>query len=356
MRKVRVGIVGLGAIATIAHLKSYAKRDDVEIVAFVDTETDRVQEASVQFGRETGRPVPKVYGSFEDMVQSHTINAVSICTPNTAHAGYVLQALQYGVDVLVEKPLCTTLSEADEIYDMTAATDRVVMVGMSHRYRTDVQVMKRFIDNGDLGDVYYGKVRILRRRGVPKGWFTNEAVSGGGPLMDLGVHALDLAWWLTGMHKIQSVSGMMTKAIGADRVDYLHTWEALSKQNANNEIFTTEDFAAAFLRFDNGSVLQMEVAWAVNSPEDGGLKLELFGTRGGISTDPAQVVTVDQGALATTPINVGMGSLYDQEIDHFLTCVKTRCKPVSDVSQGREIVRMLNMIATSAKEWREVRV
>lgn len=354
MSHVRIGIVGVGTIAKQAHLPSYANREDVDVVAFADPEVERVQMEAEIFAIDSHRPVPNVYKDAIDMLNNENLDAVSICTPNTSHVSLAIEALEAGVHVLLEKPMGIQLSDADALVAKTQQSKKVLMVGMSHRYRQDVEFMKRYVDHGDLGDIYYVKTRILRRRGTPKGWFTDKNMSGGGPLMDIGVHALDLAWWMVGMPQAKSVNGYLTKGVDNVPIDFHQTWTASSSGNQNNEIYDTEDFASSFIRFENGLVLQMEVAWSLHGSEDDALKLDIFGSKGGLSLSPLRFYSTEHNGLSTHAVSVDMGSFYQREIDHFLHCVQNGATPISDVHQGRNIVAMLEGIATSSERGSEV--
>lgn len=354
MKTIRIAVIGVGTIAKMAHIANYAVHPEVEIVGFVDTELERVQKVAQEFALAHDCPMPLVCKTLTELLAQTAVDAVSICTPNGAHAALALEALAAGQHVLLEKPMCVTVDEAKAIERAAADAGTVVMVGMSHRYRDDVEVLRRVIASGELGEMYYVKTRILRRRGTPGGWFTDLAQSGGGPLMDIGVHALDLAWWLVGQPRVKSVSGFMRKAIGRDALDFVSRWTSSSPYNAENEIYTTEDFASAFVRFENGLVMQLEVSWALNGPEDDALKLEVFGSQGGVSLDPLKFYHTAHGVLAEQSHSVRMGDLYGNEIAHFIDCIQTGKRPVSDVSQGADVVRMLALIARSAETGCEV--
>lgn len=356
MGKVRVGIVGVGAIAQMAHLPNYAKDADVEIVALADPETGRAGEYARNFTAKFDRPEPRVFASLADMARTFgsQVDAVSICTPNLTHVELAREALASGWHVLLEKPMGTVVTDVEDLVSIAESSDRVLMIGQSHRYREDVEAIKRFIDAGDLGDIYYAKTRILRRRGTPSGWFTDLSRSGGGPLMDIGVHALDLTWWLTGARKPLTVSGFLHRGIGQDHPSFVRRWTAQMAGNANNETYTTEDFAAGFIRLEGGLVLEMEVSWALNGPEDDALKVEIFGSKGGVSLDPLRFFGVSHGILTTTTPAVGMGPLYEREINHFLTCVRTDQRPFSPPEEGLQVVRMLAALGESSSLGREV--
>ncbi|MHB1629450.1 MAG: Gfo/Idh/MocA family protein [Bacilli bacterium] len=347
MKTIRIGVVGVGSIALLAHLPNYAKRSDVEVVAFADPEIDRVEKLANAFAHDHDRSAPKVYPTLTDMLAQIEVDAVSICTPNRFHAALAMEALEHGVHVLLEKPMTVTDDDAQQLAALAERSAGVLMVGMSHRYRDDVNAVKRWLDAGELGDIYYAKTRILRRRGTPSGWFSDVAMAGGGPLMDLGVHALDLTWWLMGKPAVKEISGFLRRGIGNDHVDFISSWRSAAAGNEENEIYTTEDFASAFLRFDNDMAMTMEVSWALNGDEDDALKLDIFGTKGGVSLSPLQFYSTSHGVLTTTKLQVGQGDLYGTEIGHFLACVRSGQTPNSDVWQGRTVVQMLNGILRS---------
>ena len=356
MDKIRVGIVGVGSIAQSAHLPHYAGQNDVEVAAFADPETERVEKAAAAFAQKHGVAQPPVYATMEEMIAAkrERIDAVSICTPNAQHVPLAREALAAGWHTLLEKPMGTETADVEALTKQAEDCGRILMIGMTHRYREDVEVVKRYIDAGELGDIYFAKTRILRRRGTPKGWFTDRAVAGGGPLMDIGVHALDLTWWLTGAQAPATVSGFLHRGIGQDHLDFIRTWEARSAGNEQNEIYTTEDFAAAFIRFKSGMVIEMEVSWALNGPEDDALKVEIFGAKGGVSLDPLRIYGTAHRVLTTTEPAAGMGSPHEREIGHFLDCIRSGRQPLSTAEQGLQVVRMLSAISESSLCGREV--
>jgi predicted dehydrogenase len=348
MAKLRVGVIGTGTIARVGHLPHYQAHPDVELVALADVDADRAQVVADEFG------ASRVYTDVTEMFKQERLDAVSICTPNHTHAPLTLLAFENGVDVLVEKPLCTDVAQAEQVVRAAEGLGRICMVGMTHRFRNEARAIKRFIEAGDLGQIYYAKTRILRRRGTPAGWFTDKSKSGGGPLMDIGVHALDLAWWLVGTPTAVSVSGQLVQGIG--RYDTLMSsrWQSADKANQDNAVFDVEDFASAYIRFDTGMVLQLEVSWALNGPQDDALKVDIFGSRGGISLDPLVYYTEQNRILVESHLSIEKNDFYRDEINHFVHAVQTREQPLPTVRQGAEVVRMLDAIVRSADARREV--
>ncbi|MCL6625109.1 MAG: Gfo/Idh/MocA family oxidoreductase [Alicyclobacillus shizuokensis] len=346
----RVGVIGAGTIARVAHLPHYQSHPDVELAALADLDALRARKLADEFGAKA------VYTDAQAMFKQERLDAVSICTPNRTHAELVQTAFAHGVDVLVEKPLCSDAEDAERLVAAAEGAGRICMVGMTHRFRSDVQAVKRFLDAGDLGRLYYVRAHILRRRGTPAGWFTDKSKSGGGCLMDIGVHALDLAWWMVGMPDLVSVSGQLVQGIGRYQTLMASRWQSSDAANQENQVFDVEDFATAYLRFAGGLVMQLEVSWAVNGPQDDALKVDVFGDRGGITLDPPVFYGEHNRVLTESRLSVEGNDFYRDEIYHFVDCVQRRQQPLCTVQQGQKVVQMLLAIVRSAETGREVRL
>jgi predicted dehydrogenase len=277
------------------------------------------------------------------------LDAVSICTFNASHADLAMRALEAGLDVLVEKPMTTTAEEAELLYRKAEESDRILMVGMSSRYRNDVRAMNGIVEAGELGDIYFAKARIIRRRGVPFGWFTSKELSGGGPMMDIGVHALDAVWWLMGMPETDKVMGRLFHKIAPYQTKVDGFYEAMSNDNKVNPVYDVEDLGSAYITFKNGAALTVEASWAVNGMQDDAMKIELFGTQGGASLDPLYVFKEIDFIPVESRLEIQSNDYYKEEIDHFIDCVRNRKNPVSDVRQGLAIMRMLDAIRKSSE-------
>lgn len=349
MSKIRVGVIGVGAIAQMGHLPFYKANPDVELVAVVDLNETRAREIAEKFD------VKNVYSDALAMLQAEHLDAVSICTTNQSHATLAKLAFEYGADVLVEKPLCVDPKDAWEVVDLAERSGRICMVGMTHRFRNESKAIKRFVDAGDLGQIYYAKAKILRRRGTPTGWFTDSSHSGGGPLMDIGVHALDLAWWILGTPTPVRTTGYLVQGIGRYDTMMASRWKSMNEENQNNEIFDVEDFASAIVHFDKGFALHLEVSWALNGPQDDALKLDIFGKDGGVSLDPLRYYSEKNQILLQSDLSVQVNNPYEDEISHFVSCVQERTTPISSAKQGAQVVEMLSAISRSSREKREVR-
>src|SRR5690625_3310540 len=187
MPKLRIGVIGAGSIAA-AHLDAYAAHPDVELIAVADINLDRARAVADRYG------AARAYDDAHDLLAADDIDGVSICTWNDTHAVWATAAIEAGKHVLVEKPLSRTVAEALAVEQAAAASDRVVQVGFVRRHSPNCQVLKSFIDAGELGEMYYAKASLIRRVGNPGGWFAQKDIAGGGPLLDLGIHVLDLPW------------------------------------------------------------------------------------------------------------------------------------------------------------------
>src|SRR5699024_9782540 len=208
MTKFRVGVIGAGSIAQ-SHLAAYSANEGIELIAVADMNLERAQAVAQKHG------APRAYADPHELLADPEIDGVSICTWNNSHASWAIAAIEAGKHVLVEKPLARTLAEAEEIQRIAEDADPAVQVGFVRRPSPNCQVLKSFRDGGDLGEIYYAKASCLRRAGNPGGWFADKEISGGGPLLDIGIHVLDLCWYLMGSPAVVSVSGNTYDRLGS---------------------------------------------------------------------------------------------------------------------------------------------
>ncbi|QQE80553.1 Gfo/Idh/MocA family protein [Alicyclobacillus sp. SO9] len=348
MAKIKIAVIGAGTIAQIGHLPYYRDETGVELCAVVDVNLERATDVARKFGANAA------YSDAKEMFEKENVDAVSICTTNQSHVSLSKLAFSYGVDVLVEKPLAVSSAEAWELVNEAERAKCICMVGMSHRFRNESQALKRFIEAGDLGDIYYANAKILRRRGTPTGWFTDKSKSGGGPLMDIGVHVLDLAWWLVGKPVPARVSGQLVKKIGRYETIMSSRWQSADSANRDNSIFDVEDFASAYIRFENNMVMNLEVSWALNGPQDDALKVNIYGDKGGVSLDPLRFYSEHNHILSESALSVQSNDQMKDEISHFIECVQRRETPLPSVHEGAQIVDILEAIHASSELNREV--
>jgi predicted dehydrogenase len=264
MSKIRVGVIGLGIGRH--HIRGYQSHPNAEVVAVSDLDETRLQEIADQYG------VPKRYTSGEEMLRRETLDVVSVATPNKYHKPLTVAALQAGCHVLCEKPMAMSAAEGREMLAAAERAGKRLMINFSYRFSEQSQALKAQVESGILGDVYFARTIWHRRRGVPKfgSWFGQKALSGGGPLIDLGVHRLDLALWLMGYPQPVWVLGSTYNPIAA----------RLAREQGVT--YDVEDLAVAMITFANGATLELEASWAANVQEQELMETRLLGTEGGL--------------------------------------------------------------------------
>ncbi|MEG1687097.1 MAG: Gfo/Idh/MocA family oxidoreductase [Angelakisella sp.] len=348
MSKLKIGIIGVGNIAE-THIAAYLKNPNVELYAFCDINPERLKAMSEKYG------VTRTFTDKDELLSIKEIDAVSVCTWNSAHAPCTIAALNAGKHVLCEKPMAMSSAEAAE---MKAAADRngkLLMIGFVRRYGDDCATLKEMIDSNYLGEIYYTKANYLRRNGNPGGWFGDKSRSGGGPLIDLGVHVIDLVRYLLGNPKPISAYGVTFHKLGnrnelKDRKGYY------SASATDADQCDVEDMVSALVRFDNGAVLDVEASFSLNIKSDVG-KIELFGDKGGAKIDPdLEMYTVVNGRMADVSLSskVGFGDFFGKEINHFVDCVQNGTTCIAPAADGVEIMKILDAIYESARTGHEV--
>ncbi len=271
MRKVKVGIVGCGGIANGKHLPAIQKNGNFEIVAFCDIIKERAEEAKQKYGT----PDARVYTDYNELVKED-IEAVYVLTPNKSHSIISVAAMKAGKHVMCEKPMAKSYADAKLMLDTAKETGKLLTIGYQNRYRQDSKYLKRACENGDMGEIYYAKAHAIRRRAVPTwGVFLNEEEQGGGPLIDIGTHALDLTLWMMDNYEPESVTGSVYRKL-ADQTEQGNAFGEWDPKE-----FTVEDSAFGFIKMKNGATIHLESSWALNSLEVDEAKTSLCGTKAG---------------------------------------------------------------------------
>lgn len=353
MDKLKVAVIGNGGISGV-HLRGYSLNPDVEIYALCDINEERLNRRGDEYHVDPARRFTDVN---EMLAACPEIEAVSVCTWNAAHAQCAIAALNAGKHVLCEKPMAMTVEEAEAMQAAAEKNNRLLMIGFVRRFGNDCAIMKDFIDNGYFGDIYYAKATYLRRKGCPGGWFGDKARSGGGPLIDLGVHIIDLCRYLMGNPKPVSVYGATFNKLG-NRSNIKSKAGYISQTRENADIFNVEDLATAMIRFDNGSVLQIEASFSLNIEKDEGV-LQFFGTKAGAKLDPELTIYSEMNDYMTNvklanSTALSFDGLFENEINHFVECVRTG-KPCRNPAQdGVTLMKILTGIYKSAETGHEV--
>ncbi|RZT28133.1 putative dehydrogenase [Kribbella sp. VKM Ac-2569] len=351
-QKLRVGVIGLGFAGRTA-LEAFSELPDVEVIGLAGLEKDTLTSLGEKHG------VPHLYEKWEDLLETPGLEAVSIGTPTQLHAPIALAALQKGLHVLSEKPLARTVAEGTAMVEASKQAGRVLKVVFNHRERGDVAALKHQIDEGQLGRIYYAKAHWMRRNGIPGmgGWFTNRELSGGGPLIDLGVHILDMALHLMGEPQVATVSADTFAELGP-------RGKGSRDPNANTlgSAFEVEDLATAYLRLKGGGALQLETSWATFRAPGDNFGIELFGTDGGAkievqnytNEDTLRIFTDVGGVPAEVKPATGAGLGHRAVVREFVRIVKSGDWEGQNGSEALLRTEIIDACYASAKAGREV--
>lgn len=350
MSKLKVGIIGVGGISS-AHISGYLANPNVEITAFCDINAQRLKEKGEKYG------VTHLYTDVDEMVKAEQLDAVSVCTWNCAHAKCSIAALNAGINVLCEKPMAMNAREAEEMMAAAKKSGKLLMVGFVRRYGNDMDILQDFIRSGFFGEFYYAKAVYIRRNGNPGGWFGDKSRSGGGPLIDLGVHVIDFVRYALGNPKPVSVYGATFRKLG-NRPHLKGFAGYSSADKGGSDVCDVEDLATALIRFDNGAVLNLETSFTLNVDNDRGI-IELYGDKGGAKIDPELTLYSESNGYMTditlkAETALSFGGLFQKEIDHYVDCLLGKCECRSPATDGYELMRILDAAYESAKTGHEV--
>jgi len=258
MDKLRIGIIGCGGIANGKHMPALSRQQNAEMVAFCDIIPERAEAAKARYGT----PDAKVYTDYRQLLEDKTIDVVHVLTPNRMHSPITVDALEAGKHVMCEKPMAINSEEAKKMVDAAVRTGKKLTIGYQNRQRPDSLYMKAEAEAGTFGDIYYAKATAIRRRAVPTwGVFLNEFEQGGGPLIDIGTHALDLTLWIMNNYKPKYCVGTTYHKLNKNEPDMQgNAWGCWDPAK-----FTVEDSAFGFVVMENGATILLESAWALNT-------------------------------------------------------------------------------------------
>ena len=349
--KMKAGIIGVGAIGKI-HAGAYGELSDVELVALADpdkqiltAESDRLQ-------------VKQRFTDYRQLL-STDLDVISVCVPNAVHCEIAVAAMEAGKHVLLEKPMAMNSTEAARICATAEKTGRTLQTGMVWRQNSGAEVLRDYVEKGLLGEIYHMRTVLTRRRGIPGlgGWFTTKAQSGGGPMIDLGVHWFDLAMWLSGLWQPTSVSAATYAKFGPRMEDYRYVdmWAGPPKYDG---VFDVEDYATGFVRFGRQATLNFDISWAANTNDEG--YVELLGSEGGARiTDGSTlaIFTEHQGRVANIQpqyaVNQGLDS-FAKQARKFLAACRGEAEPAATGAQGLIVMKLIDAIYASGAAGREV--
>ncbi|WP_460688804.1 Gfo/Idh/MocA family protein [Nesterenkonia suensis] len=357
----RVGVIGLGW-AGQQHLEGFSQTEGVEILALAGMEDDLRQTLGEQYA------VPHRVPTWEELLEIESLDAVSIAVPTFLHAPIAIAALAKGLHVLCEKPLARDAEEGQTMVEAARSAGRVLDVAFNHRRRGDIAALKSVIDAGELGRSYYAKASWLRRQGIPQlgSWFTSKELSGGGPMIDIGVHVLDYALYLLGEPKAVTVTASAFAELGTRGRGGAKNGSVAREDTARE--YEVEDFSSAFVRFDDGSTLILEAGWATYRESQDLLDFSVYGTEGGAHLHVAgaaktpvgelRVFTDQEGETADYELTAEPGRGHRQVVQDFVEVVRGdrgRWRD-HDGSLALERARIIDACYRSAADRQEVRL
>ncbi|NBI28292.1 Gfo/Idh/MocA family protein [Chengkuizengella marina] len=355
-KKLKVGIIGCGGIATGKHLPSLSKLKTVELTAFCDVNISNAEQAAKKFGIEGAR----IFSDYNELLNETSIEVVHICTPNDSHADIAIAALKAGKHVNCEKPMAKTAADARRMYEASKISDKKLTISYQNRFRADSQYLNQACREGELGEIYFAKAHAIRRRAVPTwGVFLDEEKQGGGPLIDIGTHALDLTLWMMDNYKPKVVLGTAFHKL-SKRENAANAWGPWDP----NE-FTVEDSAFGMIKMENGATIILESSWALNSLDEGEAKCTLAGTEGGADMkDGLRINGESRGKLFTNQIqtNVGGVAFYDGkeesdadlEMRLWIDSILYDTEPIVKPKQALVVSEILEAIYESSKTGKAV--
>jgi len=345
----KAGIIGTGNISA-AHVEGYKQLSEVVVTACCDIDGDKAASYAEKHG------IPNWYTDYREMLEKEKLDLVSVTTWNSAHKECTIAALRSGANVLCEKPMAMNAEEANEMYEAAKDTGKLLQVGFVRRFGNDADVVNDFAAEGLFGDIYYAKATYLRRCGCPGGWFGDKAYSGGGPLIDLGVHVIDLVRYLAGNPKPVSVFGVTYDNLGYNRADGAEKMWGV--KNDPRFKYTVEDFAAAMIKFENGLTLNVEASFNLNCKKDSG-EVQLFGTRGGAVLGADLEIYTDIAGRFVNIAPAGKVAFdfrksFNAEMSEFVSAVKGESVCRATAEDGVMIMKILDGIYRSAETGHEV--
>ena len=349
MAKLKIGIIGAGGIAQQCHIPGYQSiPDQCEIVAVCDVSAENADKAAKKFG------IARTYSDYRQLLADKEIDAVSVATPNAHHLQPSIDALNAGKHVLCEKPLAMNGGEARQICQAAKKSGKILQVALQFRFSGPVKFLKEYIDNGRMGDIYYARAQALRRRGVPSwGVFIDKEKQGGGPLIDIGVHILDITLFLMGYPQPVSASGKTWAQLGKDPALFNGFGDYDRKK------FTVEDFAVGLIKFANGAVVVLESSFMANL--DGNpFQTQLFGTKAGALLkptldNPIEIFTEqDRQLLNIVPANIPkVESAHTLEVQAFVNAIREGKSSPVPCEQGLALNAIFDAIYKSSESGKE---
>jgi len=343
----RYGCIGAGSIARAKHIREYRNVPDVELVAVCDENEKFAEEVAKEYG------FNKYYIDYRDMLEKEKLDFISVCTPNYLHCPVTLMALEKGIHVHCEKPVALNAEEAQQMVDAKNRNRKILMVGLNYRFTNHAWFVKKYADEGLFGEIYHARCGWKRVRGIPGkgGWFTKKEMSGGGPLIDLGVHFIDVVMYFMGFPEPVSVTGATYSKFSDNNCLNSSGWGMTSDENG---IMNVEDMAVGFVRLANGATLDLEFSWASNTDAEENF-YEIRGTKGGAiyRNGELKIITEQFSTLVEVKPNLNFKNPVS-EFSHFIDCIRTGKEPIARPEEAVTVMKIIDGIYLSSEMRKEI--
>lgn len=350
-KKLKAAIIGCGGIALEKHCPALSKLKELELVAFCDIIVDKAEKAVAEFGSIGA----KAFSDYREVLKDNSIDIIYVCTPNDSHAEISIAALESDKHVMCEKPMAKTAAQAQAMLDAAKRTGKKLTIAYQNNFRPDSCYLQQICDKGELGEIYFAKAHAIRRRGVPTwGVFLDQEKQGGGPLIDIGSHALDLTLRMMNNYAPKCVLGSAFHKLSRkeNAANFWGPWDP--------EKFTVEDSAFGFITMQNGATVILESSWALNSLDTIEAKTTLCGTEGGADMrDGLRINGENQGRMYATTIEMNVGGVdffegsqespSDLEARMWLDCILNNTEPLVKPEQALVVTQILEAIYESSK-------
>ena len=342
MKKLRIGFIGAGGIAR-THMRHLAKFSDATVIAACDAMEENLVRVRSEYG------VGKTYADWREMLEMEELDAVSVCTPNGFHAEHSIGALKAGCHVLVEKPLAMNAAEGQAMVDAAEKAGKHLVIGFQWRYHPKAQFLHETVSKGRFGKILYMRCSALRRRGIPNwGVFGRKDLQGGGPLIDIGVHIMEMAHFVMGGPKPVAAGGHTFRYIGDKKCAVACQWP-----NWDHKSYTVEDLAIGQVRFEDGSVMQVEASFAAHVKDS--WNFTFMGEKGGADFENLAIHMDEHGYMVDkTPAFLPEYDYFERKMRAFVDTALYGKPNISPARDGLTIQKMIDAIYRSAESGREV--
>jgi predicted dehydrogenase len=342
----KVAFIGSGAIA-LTHMKYLSEIPGVKIVAAADVSRDALEKARTAYA------IPNVYSDWNDLLTTEfAIDAVDVCTPNALHAPAAIAALHAGHHVMVEKPMAMNATEAKAMLDASKKAGKHLIVGFQHRFEPRTKLIRDQIQSGDFGKILYVRCQALRRRGIPNwGVFGRKELQGGGPMIDIGVHVIEMAHYAIGSPRPITATGNTWTYLGNYPSHVQSQWPGW-----DHKTYNVEDLAVGMIRFDTGTMMTIEASFVAHIEKDI-WSFQVMGTKGGAVWDTSQIF-MDHGGymMNATPAFLGHWDHFQYKMRHFVDVCRDGRESEAPAEHGLMVQKMLDGVYASAAAGREVRI